>query len=313
MNITLRQLQYMLALEKFRNFSRAAESVHVTQPALSMQVRELEQSLGLTLVERRPRDIRLTRAGRMVIDHALRIDAELKSLEADLRRGQGQVNLGVIPTVAPYLMPSALPRLQSVQSGFRLREAQTAELLEDLRKGRLDAAVIATPAPETEEIELFEDHFLLAGLPEALERMAGLAPDALDPGELLLLEEGHCLADQALKVCNVNREAQSVDLGASSLSTLCALAASGMGVTLIPEIAAMAEKNSSPDLALSRFGEQPGRVLRLVRRADAVDDGEWFENVANILREAGQSVIDKARSEFPVAGSYRRPRLQAAQ
>ncbi len=220
MNITLRQLQYMLALEKFRNFSRAAESVHVTQPALSMQIRELEQSLGLTLVERRPRDIRLTRAGRMVIDHALRIDAELKSLEADLRRGQGQVNLGVIPTVAPYLMPRALPKLQSVQSGFRLREAQTHELLEDLRKGRLDAAVIATPAPETEEITLFEDHFLLAGLPEALARLEGISPDALDPGELLLLEEGHCLADQTLKICNVNRDAQSVDLGASSLSTL---------------------------------------------------------------------------------------------
>ncbi|MER5171386.1 LysR substrate-binding domain-containing protein [Thioclava sp. GXIMD2076] len=313
MNITLRQLQYMLALEKFRNFSRAAESVHVTQPALSMQIRELEQSLGLTLVERRPRDIRLTRAGRMVIDHALRIDAELKSLEADLRRGQGQVNLGVIPTVAPYLMPRALPKLQAVQSGFRLREAQTHELLEDLRKGRLDAAVIATPAPDTEEITLFEDHFLLAGLPEALERLEGISPDALDPGELLLLEEGHCLADQTLKICNVNRDARSVDLGAASLTTLCALASGGMGVTLIPEISAVAEQHASPKLAVTRFAKEPGRVLRLVRRADAVDDGEWFESVANILREAGQSVLDDARRDIPVQPAAPRMKMQAAQ
>ncbi|OCX63142.1 hypothetical protein BFP70_13110 [Thioclava sp. SK-1] len=299
MNITLRQLTYLLSLEQHRNFSRAAEAVHVTQPALSMQIRELEQSLGLTLIERRPRDIRLTRAGRMVLEHARRIQAELKSLEAELRRGQGQINLGVIPTIAPYLMPRALPRLRELQSGLRLREARTEVLLEELMSGKLDAVVIATPAADMETRLLFEDRFLLAGTQQALAANYGLAPDALDPGDLLLLDEGHCLADQALALCGTTRATQSVDLGASSLATLCGLVGEGMGLTLVPELATLTETLAAPTMALARFNEEPSRQIRLVRRKDVADDSEWFAKVATILAEVGTALVEDVRRKVP--------------
>ena len=299
MNITLRQLSYLLAIERTGSFSRAAESVHVTQPALSMQIKELEAELGLQLVERRPREARLTRAGRMVVARAERIEAELRALQAEVRTGRGQVNLGVIPTIAPYLLPRTLPQLRAQTDGLRLREARTETLLSELASGRLDAAIIATPAPECYEEILFDDCFLLAGTPALLDQNRGLAPNALDPGELLLLEEGHCLADQALALCGLTRAAQTVDLGASSLSTLCALVGQGMGLTLMPEIAASVETQAAPGIALLRFAEQPHRTLRLVRRRDCPDCGQWFEPLAEILRAEGRALLTEIRASFP--------------
>ncbi|MCV2878328.1 LysR substrate-binding domain-containing protein [Sedimentimonas flavescens] len=299
MNITLRQLSYLLAIARTGSFSRAAESVHVTQPALSMQIKELEAELGLQLVERRPREARLTRAGRMVVARAERIEAELRALQAEVRTGRGQVNLGVIPTIAPYLLPRALPQLRAQTEGLRLREARTETLLSEVASGRLDAAIIATPAPECHEEILFDDCFLLAGTPELLDQNRGLPPNALDPGELLLLEEGHCLADQALALCGLTRAAQTVDLGASSLSTLCALVGQGMGLTLMPEIAASVETQATPSIALLRFAEQPHRTLRLVRRRDCPDCGQWFAPLAEVLRSEGRALLSEIRASFP--------------
>ncbi|MDD8023075.1 MAG: LysR substrate-binding domain-containing protein [Paracoccaceae bacterium] len=298
MNVTLRQLTYLIALDRHRNFSRAAAAVHVTQPALSMQIRELETELGLTLIERRPRDIRLTRAGRMVLTRAQAIEAELRALQAEARRGQGGLNLGVIPTIAPYLLPRVLPALRS-QAALRLREARTETLLEDLTSGRLDAAIIATPAPECHEAVLCEDRFLLAGTPALLAQNRGLAPDALDPGALLLLDEGHCLADQALALCGLTRAAQSVDLGASSLGTLCGLVGQGMGLTLVPELAAATEAKAVPGLALARFAREPARMIRLVRRRECPDADSWFDPLAATLREICTALISDARATFP--------------
>ncbi|MDF2139939.1 hydrogen peroxide-inducible genes activator [Paenirhodobacter sp. CAU 1674] len=298
MRITLRQLSYLIALERHRSFSRAAEAVHVTQPALSMQIRELETELGLSLIERRPRDIRLTRAGRMVLARAEAIEAELRALQAEARRGQGSLNLGVIPTIAPYLLPRALPALRA-SAALRLREARTEALLADLNAGRIDAAIIATPAPECHEVPLGEDRFLLAGTPALLALNRGLAPDALDPGALLLLDEGHCLADQALALCGLTRAAQSVDLGASSLSTLCGLVGQGMGLTLVPEIAASVESRAAPGLALMRFAQEPARTLRLVGRKDSPDAALWFEPLAQTLRAVCADLLAEVRKEFP--------------
>ncbi|PCD76843.1 hydrogen peroxide-inducible genes activator [Pseudothioclava arenosa] len=291
MNITFRQLSYLLALQRTGSFSRAAEEVCVTQPALSMQIRELEDQIGQPLIERRP--VRLTRMGRLVVARAQRIEAELAALEAEVRRGGGQVNLGVIPTIAPYLMPRALPALGP---GLRLREARTETLLAELEAGRLDAALIATAEPDVAEEILFEDRFLLAGAPALLALNRGLPPEALDPGELLLLDEGHCLADQALALCGLARRAQPFDLGAASLATLCALVGQGMGLTLLPELACLRE--TTPEIALMRFDKEPSRQIRLVRRRDA-DQDDWFTGLAGTLRAAGTGLVAEVRARFP--------------
>ncbi|OOY11439.1 hypothetical protein BMG00_17160 [Thioclava marina] len=297
MNVTLRQLSYLRALGHARSFSRAAEMVHVSQPALSVQIRELEDQIGQPLVERRPRDVRLTRAGRRVLETAERVAAELRSLQAEARRGLGQVNLGVIPTIAPYLLPAALPGLRA-QGVLRLREATTEELIEEVGQGTLDAAIIATPAPEFFEAPLFEDRFLLAGTPDQLAMNRGLAPQAINPDQLLLLDEGHCLADQALALCGLTRAAQRIDLGASSLTTLCALAGQAMGLTLVPEIAAMQESRAFPTLALLRFADEPARQVRLVRAREASDPEAWFDPLVRVLKAAGEGLITQARKRF---------------
>ncbi|HEY0213256.1 MAG TPA: LysR substrate-binding domain-containing protein [Paenirhodobacter sp.] len=298
MNITLRQLSYLRALAREGSFSRAADVVNVTQPALSVQIRDLETELGLVLVERLPRGIRLTGAGRMVLDRAERIEAELRALEAEARRGQGRLNLGVIPTIAPYLIPVALPQLRAVAAGLRLREARTETLLSELDAGRIDAAIIATPQPGYEGAELFEDRFLLAGTASVIAHNRGLAPDALDPGELLLLDEGHCLADQALALCGLTRQAQSVDLGASSLTTLCGLVGQGLGLTLVPEIAAGMERRATPSMALARFAHEPARHVRLVRRRDSADAERWFAPLVQVLAAAGHRILQDLRGQI---------------
>jgi LysR family hydrogen peroxide-inducible transcriptional activator len=303
MAVTLRQLTYFMALAETRSFGMAASRVHVTQPALSMQIREMEAALGVPLFERRPRDLRLTRAGREVLAHASRVLAEMRDLEAAARRHglAGRLNLGVIPTVAPYLLPGALARLRAADPALeiRVREAQTGVLLKALDDGTLDAVVIATPATGRGTVAeaLFQDCFLLAGSSSRLTALAAaretLRPRAIDPGELLLLDEGHCLADQALEVCGLDRQRAGVDLGASSLSTLCGLVAEGFGLTFLPEIAVRTE--TAADMRLVRFAEpEPARTVRLVRRESASDAG-WFDDLARILAAAGADLLAHAR------------------
>jgi len=260
MKITLRQLHYFRALAETRSFGRAAALVNVSQPALSMQIKELEAILGTALIERSPRDLRLTRAGRSVLDRANRILSEAMELEADARhaRGLGELNIGMIPTVAPYLLPGTLAALRAadITRELRLREAQTATLLEGLRGGVLDAVVMADPplAPDLIAQPLFTDRFVLAGSAARLDALGAnpeaLRPVGLPPDQLLLLDEGHCLADQALEVCALDRRQTRLDLGASSLSTLCGLVAQGFGLTFLPEIALATETRGTPALAL---------------------------------------------------------------
>lgn len=304
MSLTLRQLSYFVALAETRHFGRAAARVHVTQPALSVQIREMEARLGTTLILRD--GMRLTPAGQEVLVGARRVLAEVGRLEQAARwRGglQGRLNLGVIPTVAPYLLARVLPLLAARHGGveLRLREATTELLLADLDDGRLDAAVVALPAgaPGLEERALFQDRFLLAGAAADMARLAAdhaaLTPTGLDPEHLLLLDEGHCLADQALEVCGLARDETRVDLGAASLATLCRLVAQGFGRTFVPEIAVASERAAAPGLVVMRFdAPEPGRVIGLVRRAHGGPDG-WFEDLAALLREAGEAALALAR------------------
>ena len=309
MKITLRQLAYFRALAQARNFGRAADLANVTQPALSMQIKELEAILGVDLVERLPRDVRLTRAGREVLERAERILAEAAELESSARRQglQGALTLGMIPTIAPYLLPGTLARLRAgdITRDLRLREAQTGDLLLDLREGRLDAIVLADPAPAPDlvALPLFADRFVLAGSRARLDMlgqgMDELRPQALNGDHLLLLDEGHCLADQALEVCALDRRRTRLALGASSLTTLCGLVAQGFGLTLLPEIACPAEAQGADALALRRFAApEPARQIVLLRRSTS-EAGPWFDDLATHLRAAGAELLDAARHVCP--------------
>ena len=299
MNLTLRQLRYFLALAEQGHFTRAAEMMHVTQPALSMQIRALEDEVGNPVVERTPSGVVLTPQGRALELHARRVMAAMAGLDQAMRqpgRG-GRLMLGMIPTVAPYLLPEALPILRARDIGrdLHLREAQTDRLIEELSQGRLDAVVVATP-PDSDElaaVPLFTDPFLLAGSQDRIARLGTLCPEPrdLDPGQLLLLDEGHCLGDQALEVCGLGRRSARLDLGAASLPTLCRLAAQGMGLTFLPRLAAHQECAAAPGLVTVAFPDpQPCREVLLLRRA-TTPAGGWFDDLAGILVQAAERVM----------------------
>jgi len=272
--ITLRQLRYLAALARHRHFGRAAEDCSVTQPALSMQVRELEREIGAELVERRPGEIVLTDIGIDVAQRAERILAATRDL-VDFARHRdllsGRLRLGIIPTLAPYVLPRVLPRLQMLHPQLRLevRETQTKLLLEELTAGTLDCVMLALPVDgaDVETLPLFGDPFLLAvpaGDPRPARRQVTVAD--VDQSRLILLEEGHCLRDQALAFCATSRHDQPAGLGATSLATVMQMVANGYGVTLVPEVAVDAELHD-PRVKLLRFAEpQPARSIGLVWR-----------------------------------------------
>lgn len=302
MNITLRQLSYLVALAEERHFGRAAARVHVSQPALSTQIRELEDRLGAPLIDRTDRAFRLTPAGRDVLEGAQRIMGEVERIETQARWQaglSGRLKLGIIPTVAPYLLPVALPRLRmrDVTLDLRLTEAKTERVLAALADGALDAAVVAIPAgmPDLIERPLFRDRFLLAAsrrvVDDYTDRGEHPAPESLNPNALLLLDEGHCLADQALDVCGTRRAETRVDLRASSLPTLCGMVAAGFGQTLLPEISLAKECAAVPDMDVMTFADpQPYRTIGLVRR-DLGGPDTWFTELGDILADAGQALL----------------------
>jgi LysR family hydrogen peroxide-inducible transcriptional activator len=277
--ITLRQLRYLLALAKHGHFGRAAEACAVTQPALSMQIRDLERTLGVAVVERRPGDVILTDVGREIARRAEDVLAASRDL-VDFARHRsglltGRLTLGVIPSLAPYLLPRILPLLQARFPELRLelRETQTRQLIEDIKSGTLDAAMLALPVGEADidTIALFEDLFLLA-VPSTDPRAdtTKIAVEDIDQSRLILLEDGHCLRDQALAFCATARGrttgAAGTAFGASSLTTVMQMVASGYGVTLIPQIAADVERRDIRVKFLRLKNPEPGRSIGLVFR-----------------------------------------------
>lgn len=298
MAITLRQLTYLTALAEHRNFGRAAGAVFVTQSALSQQIKELEASLGCDLVERGTRGLTLTTIGREVVERATTVLKQVQDIE-QVARFQSQMpsklNIGLIPTIAPYLLPEVLPILRAENIGveFGIREAQTHVLIEELKLGKLDAIIIALPAETSGliEVPIMTDNFLLAGARAPLDVLpkSGLKPSQIKPEQLLLLDDGHCLADQALDACQIAPSAR-VDLRASSLTTLCRLASEGFGFTLLPELAASSELRAAPDLCVHRFeGAQPHRTIGLVRRAIS-GESPWFTALEATLVAAAQAI-----------------------
>ncbi len=308
MNFTLRQLTYFTALAKQRNFGRAAATCNISQPALSVQIRALETEMGGPLVERRSRDVVLTRLGRDVLARATDVLSAAARLDAVARERASRVlSLGLIPTLAPYLLPGVLAglRARDLEQQVEVREAKTALLLEALASGDIDAAVIALPSATLGLVEtpLFEDRFLLAGSRPRLSALGAevetLRPDDLKSSQLMLLEDGHCLTDQALEACGRTRQGGGINMGASSLGTLARLVQAGFGFTLMPEIAAAAECDALDDVELRRFRTpEPARTIALVRRASS-EDADWFDDLAGLLAQTGDAIIAPLRAVSP--------------
>lgn len=291
--ITLKQLRYFAALARHRHFGRAAEECHVSQPALSLQIQELEAVLDCQLVERRRNAVSLTETGAEVAERARRILLEANDLVDHARRRPGllagRLDLGVIPSIAPYLLPAALPLLQKryPDLDLRLRETQTATLLDEVLGGQLDVALLSLPVEQAglETLALFDDPFLLA-----MPASAGLAPSQALAGEtLLLLEEGHCLREQALSLCRLPQGGGRRQYGASSLSTIMQMVANGFGSTLLPTMALPVELRRGMPVKLYRFREPaPSRSIGLVWRRTSPRKAD-FEALATIFSEIAGS------------------------
>lgn len=275
--ITLRQLRYFDALAEHRHFGRAAEACAVTQPALSMQIREIEKYLGVELVERRHGDVVLTDTGTEVARRAQRVLAASRDLVDFARhRGRllnGRLTLGIIPTIAPYLLPKILPVLHERYPDLRieLRETQTKILIDELTRGVLDAVMLALPPPgpdsEIETIHLFDDPFVLAvPADDPLSETARVRAHDIDPLRLILLEEGHCLRDQALAFCADAKQGGVVGFGATSLATVMQMVASGYGITLLPQVAIDVELRDRRVKLLRFAAPEPGRTIGLAWR-----------------------------------------------
>lgn len=308
MPVTLRQLRYFQALVEHGSFSRAAESVHVSQPALSLQIRELESSLGGRLVERESRGFLLTPLGRDAHEQTLRILDETLLLETMGKRfeeGPLRVSVGIVSTLAPYLLPGVLERLQDASPRVELDviEASGQDLVASLLAGRLDAAIVSLPLGilELPERELFEDCFLLAGRAERLASIRRTLGDELRPadlaradlGPLLTLGNGHCFADQVLGASLMWRM-QEVHRGTESLATLSRLVESGAGLALIPETAALCEQAASPGLRFLRFASpEPARRIGLAHRV-ASHGQVWIDLLAEAASGAGRALVDQA-------------------
>ena len=308
MPVTLRQLRYFKAVVEYGSFSRAAEGVHVSQPALSLQIRELEAGMGSLLFERDSHGVMLTPLGRAAHEQTLRILDEALLLETMGQRfGEGpfRVALGVVSTVAPYLMAELLKELESAPSRVELDvlEAPSGEIVSALLAGRLDAAIVSLPLGllELEERPLFEDRFLVAGRTQRLITFSGLedTPRAADLaksdiGPLLTLGENHCLGDQVVGACSMWR-VEDIRRGSESLATLARLVANGAGLTLMPETAALCEQAATPGLSYLRLAPpEPSRQIGFTHRV-ASHNQPWIELLVDAATKAGQALTRRAR------------------
>jgi LysR family hydrogen peroxide-inducible transcriptional activator len=314
--ITLKQLRYLTALAEHRHFGRAARACTVTQPALSMQIRELEKDLGVVLVERRHGDVTLTATGLALARRAETVLAGAHDLVDFARLGSrpltGGLALGIIPTLAPYVLPKVLPALQKQYPDLRveLRETQTKVLIDELMRGTLDVLMLALPVleAETATAALFDDPFLLA-VPKDDRRPAGtvVSADDIDLARLILLEEGHCLRDQALAFCAGDQRERSFGLGATSLATVLQMVANGYGITLLPQVAVEVEARDQRVKLLRFAPPAPSRTIGLAwrptspRKSDFAALGRLVVDVLGAPSQNGRRAKPRVRT---------RPRLK---
>jgi LysR family transcriptional regulator, hydrogen peroxide-inducible genes activator len=272
-HVTLKQLRYFDALARHCHFGRAAEACAISQPALSMQIKEMEETLGGVLLERGARQVGLTKFGEGIarrVRDILRSVDELKDFaRASRDRLAGRLRIGMIPTIAPYLLPTVIENLARLhpELDIHVRETLTQKLIQELAEGRLDTAIVALPVsePSLTEAALFSENFLLVR-PGEDEGTPVPSSEALREMRLLLLEEGHCFRDQALSFCNMQSSPPREVLDANSLSTLVQMVSAGIGVTLIPEMAVAVETRRA-SVSVARFkNPQPSRTIGMVWR-----------------------------------------------
>lgn len=291
--MNLRDLRYLVALADERHFGKAAERCFVSQPTLSAQVRKLEEYLGVALLERQPRRLSLTPAGEKIVERARRLlqeaDAIVDLARADRDPLAGTLKLALIPTVGPYLLPQVARRLKRALPRLRLLlyEYQTAPLLDRLRTGEVDMGILALPVAldGLEAAPLYEEPFTLA-VPalHALAARERVRVEDLEGETLLLLEDGHCLRDQALEVCSRVGTHEEQDYRATSLETLRQMVAAGHGVTLLPELAADAPVGSARGLRIKPFVRPaPARTIGAVWRKSSTR-GPAIDAIAQTIR-----------------------------
>lgn len=300
--VTLRHLRYFTALARHGHFGRAAEACAVTQPALSVQIKELEALLGAPLVERGGRTLRLTGLGQVFAERARSILREVDDLGDVARAARGDIvgpiRVGFIPTIAPYLLPACLTALGAAQpaADLRPREAVTGTLLQGLADGSLDAAVLALPTsePSLHEEPLIEEEFVLVR-PKDQASLPVPGIDALGEARLLLLEEGHCFRDQALAFCAPAGARPGDLIEGSSLATLVQMVGAGLGLTLVPDMAVTLETRRAPVTVQRLRPPRPSRTVGMVwRRTTPL--AAPLGRIAEIFRDAATGLRSQASS-----------------
>ena len=299
--MNLRDLRYLVALAEHKHFGRAAEASFVSQPTLSTQIKKLEDELGVALVERTPRKVLLTEVGREIAQRARDVLNEVDQIRSIARRTldpeSGTVRLGIFPTLGPYLLPHVVPSIRErfPRLELLLVEEKTEVLLRQLREGRLDAAVLALPVHDDQlHAEfLFEEPFMLA-VPEQheLARRKALKLEDIADQSLLLLEDGHCLRDQALEVCHRAGANEKSGFRATSLETLRQMVAANVGVTLLPTLAVKPPVARSENIHLLQFrGDAPSRrIAMLWRKSSAL--APFLKKLTAVFRELPRALLD---------------------
>ena len=296
--ITLRQLEFALAVAKHRHFKRAAEECNISQSALSLGIAELEKQLDTQIFERNNKQVLITPIGEEILIRAQRVFSEINDLTTRAQSHQTPLaypmTVGMIPTIAPYLLPKVLPELKAQYPNFRMTvvEQQTERLLEQVRYGHIDTAIIALPYA-VEGLHTFEfwqeDFFAIFPNDNPLVNLKTISSDQLGKANLMLLGEGHCLTDQALTVCSFDRDEFKSNFSDASLNTLIQMALAGMGTTLIPEMALNQVHRQNNEVATIPLTEQgPHRRIAFVTRLNyaRVDDVNLLGNIFKAAFEA---------------------------
>jgi LysR family hydrogen peroxide-inducible transcriptional activator len=307
--LTLKQLRYFEALARYQHFGRAAEACSISQPALSLQIKELEGMFDAPLVERSARQIRLTPVGERLLQKARQILLAVEELDDLVRASRGplagRLRLGIIPTVAPYFLPKIITALSRrfPELDLELREAVTRSLIGDLQDGRLDVAVVALPVSETAmtEFDLFDEDFVLVR-PAADAGKPVPSRKTLQTMRLLLLEEGHCFRDQALSFCQLGPSQPRQIMEGSSLSTLVQMVGAGMGITLIPQMAVELETRSA-NVSVDRFSRPfPTRKIGMIwRKSNPLSD--QLKQIGAIIRSVGTIEPTNGGAEVDASGT----------
>lgn len=291
--MNLRELEYLIAVDEERHFHRAAERCFVSQPTLSGQIKKLEKELGVLLIERNNRRVAMTEAGMAVVEHARKVLIETKAIKDVARYFQdpmvGDIRVGIIPTIAPYLLPIIMPHLHNHFKNLKLwlYEYQTDILLEKLQKAELDFLILALPIEDHEfqELDLFREPFRLAvNREQLLAKQKQINLGDIAQKKLLLLEEGHCLRGHILDVCLLAGAKEQGQYKATSLETLRHMVGENMGMTLIPELAVPKKITKADEVRYIEFSDpKPNRRIGMLYRKNSYRE-ETFNNINELIK-----------------------------